>query len=164
MWKLILVFSILSFLDKSKEKSTFIIINDCNKWNKRFYSKFNNHFSYSREVEKNGLVGFVFGWIDEEYKLSTKSLTFSEIMDSDPIYTSQLSLSDWSNLPRENQRIFILIPEDYCSRKRFLYGYEFTLYEVRLYVSGRSTEDVFNEPIKLLPLPEVDSVRRKKKD
>jgi hypothetical protein len=101
MWKLILVFFILSFLDNSKERSTLIILDDCDKWNKVSRGKYNNHFSYLREVEKIGLVGFIFGWIDEDYRLSTKSLTFSEIRNSEPKYTSQLSLNDWYRLPRE---------------------------------------------------------------
>lgn len=161
MWKLILVSSFLSFLVISREKSTFIILDDCDKWNKRFQGNYDQHFSYSREVEKIGLVGFIFGWIDENDKLSTKSQTFSEIVESNPVYTSQLSYRDWYSLAKENERIFILIPEDYCSEKRFFYNYEFTLYEVRLHVSA-STEDVIDEPLNLLQLQEVDSVRRRK--
>jgi hypothetical protein len=163
MWKLILVFFILSFLVKSKERSTLIILDDCDKWNKVSRGKFNNHFSYLREVEKIGLVGFIFGWIDEDYRLSTKSLTFSEIRKSEPLYTSQFSINDWYSLPREYERVFILAPEDYCSEKRFLHDYEFTVYEVILNVTA-STDDVITEPLNLLPLPEVDLVRRKKKD
>lgn len=162
MWRLILYLIILPFFDSFSKKEVILILNDCENWELYNYRVDKNHFSYSKEFKDFPFVSMGHAWIDEEYKLSTKSLNFSEIIDSDPIYTSQLSLNDWYSVQREYEKIFILIPEDYCSEKRVLHGYEFTLYEVNLYVTA-DTDDVI-EPLNLLPLPEVDSVRRKKKD
>jgi len=163
MWKLILVFFFLTFSIQERQKWPIIILDDCEKWEKIKPRKNDHFFSYSKNVEKIGPVDFGFGWIDEEYKLSTQTMTFSQILDFDPIYTSQLNHHDWRNLARENERVFILVPEDYCSDKRFLHDYKFTLYEVRIHVTA-STEDLVVNPKKLFPLPEVDTLRRKKKN
>ncbi|WP_338221175.1 hypothetical protein [Algoriphagus sp. oki45] len=90
-------------------------------------------------------------------------MTFSQIMESDPIYTSQLNHHDWRNLARENVRVYILIPEDYCSEKRFLHDHQFTLYEVRVHVTA-SANDVVSNPKDLFSFPELDTLRRKKKN
>lgn len=163
MWKLILVFFLFTFSIQERQKWAIIVLDDCSKWKRIALLKNDQFFSYSRDVEKIGPVDFGFGWIDEEYKLSTQSMTFSKIMDSNPVYTSQLNHRDWRNSSSEYERVFILIPEDYCSEKRFLYDYQFTLYEVKVHVSA-STDDLIILPKNLLPLPEVDTLSRKKKN
>lgn len=163
MWKLILVFFFFAIQINEGQKWTLIILDDCENWKRISSPKIDHFFSYYKDVEKIGPVDFGFGWIDDEDKLSTQSMTFSQIMESDPIYTSQLNHHDWRNLARENVRVFILIPEDYCSEKRFLHDYKFTLYEVRVHVTA-SADDVVRNPKDLFSFPELDTLRRKKKN
>ncbi|MCE7055061.1 hypothetical protein LZF95_10280 [Algoriphagus sp. AGSA1] len=74
-------------------------------------------------------------YVYPEDRLSTMSMKFSEILESNPSYTSDLKSFDaWVDFAyrRDKKKIFILIPRDYCSGKRFVSDQSFTLYEVRV--------------------------------
>lgn len=138
MWKLILFLALLTFFDTSSKpkKEVIFILDNCEDWDRFHFQHETSQFSYYSEKKEFPLISMIHAWIDEEYKLSTKSLTYPEIMDSEHLFSSQLNLKDWYELSNDSgPRVFILIPEDYCSEKRFLHYYKFTLYEVHLNVT-----------------------------
>lgn len=138
MWKLILFLMLLPFFDTSSKpkKEVIFILDNCENWDRLNFQHGTSQFSYYCENKDFPLIYMVHAWIDEENKLSTKSLTFPEIMDSEHLFTSQLKLKDWYELSNDSSpRVFILNPEDYCSEKRFIHDYKFTLYEVHLNVT-----------------------------
>jgi len=163
MWKLILFISVLTVFVSSQERRRVIvvIINDCEEWRLLDSKPGTNHIRYLRKgIELP--VSFSHAWMIEQDKLSTKRLTYSEILKSDYIFSSQLNLEEWYELENDHsRRIFILRPEDYCSGKRFWYNYQFVLYEVKLFVEATGN-DVAPLEIPIAPIPAVDTLRRKK--
>jgi hypothetical protein len=63
-------------------------------------------------------------------------MRYAEILEQNPRYTSELNADDWLKLDNEKRKIYLLRPDDYCTRKRFVFNQEFTLYEVRVGLSG----------------------------
>ncbi|MBN3581230.1 hypothetical protein JYB64_02455 [Algoriphagus aestuarii] len=62
-----------------------------------------------------------------------QSLTKPEIEKGEFFNSSQLDFQDWYDLNKmKGKKLFVMMAEDFCSRKRFEYGYSFTLYEVRI--------------------------------
>ncbi|MDN3204127.1 hypothetical protein [Algoriphagus sediminis] len=164
MWKLILFTSILAgqFSHVNQRKILFVVIDDCEKWDRGSYRPGTSHFSYTRKGREFPLISFGHAWIDEADQLTTDRSTYSDILKSDYVFTSDLSLDEWYELGNDpDRRIFLLPPEDYCSAKRFVYNYQFTVYEVRVHVSA-SGNDLAPLEIPIAPIPAVDTLRRKK--
>lgn len=118
--------------------TTVIILDDCAKWSGRRTGKDPSFFGYFKLKSDRNSVVFNYGWMDKPDSLTTMKGTYAEILKSGAIFSSDLSDEEWYELDDDpDRRIFILRPEDYCSDKRFLYNYNFTLYEVRIYVSRK---------------------------
>lgn len=123
-------------MSSKPKKEVIFILDNCEDWDRFNFQHETSQFFYYSENNDFPLISMVHAWIEEEYKLSTKSLTYPEIMDSVHLFTSQLKLKDWYELSLDSgPKVFILIPEDYCSEKRFIYDNKFTLYEVHLNVT-----------------------------
>ncbi len=65
-------------------------------------------------------------------------MRYADILEQNPRYTSELKKEDWIELTfgKNKKKIFLLRPDDYCTRNRFVLNQEFTLYEVRMGLSG----------------------------
>lgn len=63
-------------------------------------------------------------------------MRYADILEQKPKYTSELNADDWIKLDNEKRKIYLLRPDDFCSGKRFVLNQEFTLYEVRVRLSG----------------------------
>ncbi len=162
MWQLILITLFFAFSETQKSEPLFIILDDCNKWENRSQGENDQHFTLSREVENIGLVGFIYGWIDQAESLGFRHLTYGSLLAAKPIFSSDLSREDWYELGNiTDQELFIMTPEDYCSERRFRYDHKFKLYEMKLYVQA-SSDDLAPLEIPIPPIPAVDTLRRKK--
>ncbi len=63
-------------------------------------------------------------------------MRYADILEQNPRYTSELKKEDWIKLDNEKRKIYLLRPDDFCSRRRFVLNQEFTLYEIRIGLSG----------------------------
>ncbi len=139
MWKLVFIISFLfefPFLETQTE--TVIIVDDCQKWRKGLPGKYPEAFSFSKDLENYENISLIHGWLVPEKRLTTKTLTFSEISVLNPIFTSEMSYTDWNNLLKNPKlKFYILRPDCFCSKSRFEFGYEFKVYEVIVSLSAK---------------------------
>ena len=120
-----------------------LILDDCKEWS------INEHPSKTKEqemiqkqrffVEKSWTqvgqnVRLSFFWFYPEEELSSIKMTYSQIINGNYQFTSELSFDDWYELQSKNRnrKIFLLLSTDYCSEKRFVLNQEFELYEVNM--------------------------------
>jgi hypothetical protein len=75
-------------------------------------------------------------WMIPEDSMSKINVRYADILEQNPRYTSELKKEDWLKLDNDKRKIFLLRPDEYCSRKRFVFNQQFTLYEVRVRLSG----------------------------
>lgn len=158
MWKLALVISLLSkclFVEDSS--ITVLILDDCQKWVKRRVSVNPDHFGYI--IKHKGEVGIgtiSHSWMYKRDSLGIIDQTFADILKAKPIFSSELSIENWRELDNDpKRRIFVLQSEDYCSSKRFVYNWQFTLYEVKIYVDATGND-------LLPPINTMDTLRMKR--
>ena len=81
-------------------------------------------------------IMLIHDWMLLEDSLSKIYMRYADILEQNPRYTSDLNAEDWLKLDNEKRKIFLLRPDEYCSRKRFVFNQQFTLYEVRVRLSG----------------------------
>lgn len=139
MWNLVSFILIALLLPFSGSKdSVLIIVDDCQKWRKGFTSKNSEIFYFSKNVSSEPRVSFIHGWLDPKDSLSKKPINHPVIKNAQIYYTSQLKEEDWYKLSSDSgPRIFILRPEDFCSKNRFVLNNKFFVYEVILNVSRK---------------------------
>ena len=114
---------------------TWTTTNDSAKLETLGYPK-GTRVSMNKGFDKSHVFVFHF-WLQEEKNLEIKTLTYPEILRSEIIYTSDLEAVDWLKYWRkETPKLFLLLPEDYCSKKRFNFNHTFTLYEVEIEIDG----------------------------
>jgi hypothetical protein len=75
-------------------------------------------------------------WMIPEDSMSKINVRYADILEQNPRYTSELKKEDWLKLDNDKRKIFLLRPDEYCSRKRFVFNQQFTLYEVGVRLSG----------------------------
>jgi hypothetical protein len=138
MWKLILIILTISlFASTQKEDSIYIIVDDCKNWRIRTYGNLSDQFFLSKERKNKLIISLGHGWIEPSAKLTTEKLTFPQILNKEPIYTSTLNDEGWYKLIQvPNRKFYILRYDDFCSERRFLYGFTFVLYEVKIHMDG----------------------------
>ena len=136
MWKLILLLSLWLAPTPSPSDSIILIADDCTQWRMSILHKKKGYFGFTKSTLDFHLVGISHGWIFPEDSLSKINMRYAEIMEQNPRYTSELKKEDWIKLDNEKRKIYLLRPDDFCSEKRFVLNQEFTLYEVRVGLSG----------------------------
>jgi hypothetical protein len=140
MWKLIATIIFSVYLNIVPNNYTILIIDDCTGWEKMTNGlKYTENFILTRGIPKEESVSLGHVWFDPEQKLLTKTLSFIEINEANPLYVSELDFEDWTafNNSKEKGKIFVLLPEDYCSNKRFINNQKFTLYEITLVLAEK---------------------------
>ena len=136
MWKLILVLAIWLYPTPDPSDYTILIADDCTQWKMSFFHKKKRHFGFSKSTPDFHSIGLSHGWISPEDSLSKINMRYADILEQNPRYTSDLTAEDWLKLDNEKRKIFFLRPDDFCSGRRFVFNQEFTLYEVRVSLSG----------------------------
>lgn len=136
MWKLILLLTLWLAPTPSPSDSIILIADDCTQWRMSILHKKKGYFGFTKSTPDFHLVGISHGWIFPEDSLSKINMRYADILEQNPRYTSELNADDWIKLDNEKRKIYLLRPEDYCSGRRFVFNQEFTLYEVRIGLSG----------------------------
>ena len=120
-----------------------LILDDCTTWEFKDYSqpgpdlKKSDYPSFSFrkiELKTNDYISLSHIGVSLEEKTLSLDLTFPEILSYDPVFSSKLSLADWYSLEASNPGtpIYLVIPSDYCSEKRFIWQQKFTVYLIHL--------------------------------
>lgn len=136
-----LILSILLQLFSTLEnRDIILIIEDCTGWKKITNGlKYPENFILNKDNPREESVSLGHAWFDPEQKLLTKSLSFSEIVEANPLYVSEFDFEDWIalNNSKEKGKIYVLLPEDYCTNKRFIQNQKLALYEITLVLAER---------------------------
>ncbi len=136
MWKLIVLpLFICNILFFNHSEFVILILDDCQDWssvpNNALRTK--SDFIYSKDLPKNKSVSIGHSWNEPKLKPETKSVSYSDLNNKEIFYSSEMSFENWDIL--KDRKVFVLKPEDFCSSKRFEFGYQFVLYEVKIIVS-----------------------------
>jgi hypothetical protein len=68
-----------------------------------------------------------------EIDKATKKMTYQELLDSSPMYSSEMSYLDWRQISRKHfDLVYVLRPEDYCKEGGIDTGKQITVYQVNL--------------------------------
>jgi hypothetical protein len=132
MWKLISLFSIyFSLLGEPQ----IIVIDDCQNWKKLTEGfKYKGNFILYRDQPRDQSISLGYAWLDSGNMPKNSKISFAEINDKNARFSSELSFEDWRSF-FVGKKIFILLPEDFCSSKRLEFGHQITLYEVSVRLS-----------------------------
>jgi hypothetical protein len=119
-------------------KDIILVIDDCKKWNEIKLNPIDGRYSIFKEISKFHHTTLSHNWMNPEDKLATIHLTYQEMLNYQPIFSSDLSSEDWYDLMSKTRtrKMFILKPNDFCSNKRFIFGEKFELLEVRISLGG----------------------------
>lgn len=120
-----------------------LILDDCTTWEFKDYSQpspdlkksDNPRFFFKKiELKTNNYISVSHTGVSFEDKTLSLDLTYPEILSHDPVFSSNLSLADWYSLEVSNPGtpIYLVMPSDYCSEKRFIWQQKFTDYLIHL--------------------------------
>ena len=136
MWKLILVLAIWLAPNPAPSDYIILIADDCTKWGKIDPYRKTARYSIVKSTPDFHSIMLIHDWMIPEDSMSKINVRYADILEQNPRYTSELKKEDWLKLDNDKRKIFLLRPDDYCSRKRFVFNQQFTLYEVRVRLSG----------------------------
>ena len=131
MWKLILVLAIWLAPNPAPSEYIILIADDCTNWGKIDPYRKTARYSIVKSTPDFQSIMLIHDWMLPEDSLSKINMRHADILEQNPRYTSELKKEDWLILDNDKRKIFLLRPDDYCSRKRFVFNQQFTLYEVR---------------------------------
>lgn len=136
MWKLILVLAIWLAPNPTPSDYIILIADDCTKWGKIDPYRKSARYSIVKSTPDFHSIMLIHDWMIPEDSMSKINKRYADIMEQNPRYTSELKKEDWMKLDNDKRKIFLLRPDEYCSGKRFVFNQQFTLYEVRVRLSG----------------------------
>ena len=136
MWKLILVLAIWLAPNPAPSDYIILIADDCTNWGKIDPYRKTARYSIVKFTPDFQSIMLIHDWMLPEDSLSKINMRHADILEQNPRYTSELKKEDWLKLDNDKRKIFLLRPDDYCSRKRFVFNQQFTLYEVHVRLSG----------------------------
>jgi hypothetical protein len=136
MWKLILVLAIWLAPNPTPSDYIILIADDCTKWGKIDPYRKSARYSIVKSTPDFHSIMLIHDWMIPEDSMSKINVRYADILEQNPRYTSELKKEDWLKLDNDKRKIFLLRPDEYCSRKRFVFNQQFTLYEVRVRLSG----------------------------
>ncbi|SFT73236.1 hypothetical protein SAMN04489724_1895 [Algoriphagus locisalis] len=134
MWKLILIIPFWFLPQPPTPDFVVLIVNNCQlaKYVERGENP-KRFFIVLDYRDTRGLVTLGHDYIYPEDKPSTMTMSYREILQGNPMFTSDINnLLSWAKLKTNKKKIFILLSSDYCSGKRFVSSQSFTLYEVKI--------------------------------
>jgi hypothetical protein len=136
MWKLILVLAIWLAQNPAPSDYIILIADDCTNWGKIDPYRKTARYSIVKSTPDFQSIMLIHDWMLPEDSLSKINMRHADILEQNPRYTSELKKEDWLKLDNDKRKIYLLRPDEYCSRKRFVFNQQFTLYEVRVRLSG----------------------------
>jgi hypothetical protein len=136
MWKLILVLAIWLAPNPAPSDYIILIADDCTNWGKIDPYRKTARYSIVKSTPDFQSIMLIHDWMLPEDSLSKINMRHADILEQNPRYTSELKKEDWLKLDNDKRKIYLLRPDEYCSRKRFVFNQQFTLYEVRVRLSG----------------------------
>jgi hypothetical protein len=136
MWKLILVLAIWLAPNPAPSDYIILIADDCTNWGKIDPYRKTARYSIVKSTPDFHSIMLIHDWMLPEDSLSKINMRHADILEQNPRYTSELKKEDWLKLDNDKRKIYLLRPDEYCSRKRFVFNQQFTLYEVRVRLSG----------------------------
>jgi hypothetical protein len=136
MWKLILVLAIWLYPTPDPSDYIILIADDCTNWGKIDPYRKTARYSLVKSTPDFQSIMLIHDWMLPEDSLSKINMRHADILEQNPRYTSELKKEDWLKLDNDKRKIYLLRPDEYCSRKRFVFNQQFTLYEVRVRLSG----------------------------
>jgi len=136
MWKLILVLAIWLAPNPAPSDYIILIADDCTNWGKIDPYRKTTRYSIVKSTPDFHSIMLIHDWMIPEDSMSKINVRYADILEQNPRYTSELKKEDWLKLDNDKRKIFLLRPDEYCSRKRFVFNQQFTLYEVRVRLSG----------------------------
>jgi hypothetical protein len=138
MWKLILVLVIWLYPISDPSDYIILIADDCMQWRKIDPYRKSDRFSIVKSTRDFHRIMLIHYWIFPEDSLSKINMRYSDILEQNPRYTSELKKEDWFELAygKDKKKLFLLRPDDFCSGRRFVLNQEFTLYEFSIGLSG----------------------------
>jgi hypothetical protein len=136
MWKLILVLAIWLAPNPAPSDYIILIADDCTNWGKIDPYRKTARYSIVKSTPDFQSIMLIHDWMLPEDSLSKINMRHADILEQNPRYTSELKKEDWLKLDNDKRKIFLLRPDDYYSRKRFVFNQQFTLYEVHVRLSG----------------------------
>ncbi|RAI95342.1 hypothetical protein [Algoriphagus yeomjeoni] len=134
MWKLILLLLFWFLPQLPTSDYVVLIVDDCQlaKYVERGENP-KRFFIALHYKDERGLVTLGHNYIYPEDKPATMTMSYPKILQSNPIFTSDINdLLSWAKLAINKKKIFILLSSDYCSGKRFVSNQSFMLYEVKI--------------------------------
>lgn len=141
---IIALISLSALRSNKKPEFRILILDECVEW------KFKSSYTDSESLEHQKIAESVihleknfdssnYVWIThlgllEENPMLTIELTLPEVLSRNPSFSSEFSMKEWHEfrIKKPIQPVYVLIPSDYCSEKRFLANQKFTLYLVHL--------------------------------
>ncbi len=136
MWNLILVLAIWLAQNPTPSDYIILIADDCTKWGKIDPYRKSARYSIVKSTPDFHSIMLIHDWMIPEDSMSKINQRYADIMEQNPRYTSELKKEDWMKLDNDKRKFFLLRPDEYCSGKRFVFNQQFTLYEVRVRLSG----------------------------
>lgn len=131
---------LLHSLDKEK---VFIIVDECKSWEKnrilddQYFFTFNNEVCcvspYYSIQGKDSLASVKLFNVDINLNpAETLEISLTEMLNTGAKFSSAMSYEDWYAINSEEADLYIILPDDFCSIKRFNYNEVFTVYKVNL--------------------------------
>jgi hypothetical protein len=136
VWKLILVLAIWLAPNPAPSDYIILIADDCTNWGKIDPYRKTDRYSIVKSTPDFHSIMLIHDWMIPEDSMSKINVRYADILEQNPRYTSELKKEDWLKLDNDKRKIFLLRPDEYCSRKRFVFNQQFTLYEVGVRLSG----------------------------
>ncbi|PZX53144.1 hypothetical protein [Algoriphagus chordae] len=131
-----------SFSTVEKEK-IYVIIDDCQKWENprtisgQYFSIASNKVCcvppFNTYKGKDSLASVHLFNVDLDLNPpDLLKITFSELLDYGAKFSSEMSFEEWDSINSDEIDLYILLTDDFCSRKRFNYNEVFTVYKTNL--------------------------------
>jgi hypothetical protein len=155
----LLVFT--SLFSKAEKEKVFVIIDDCQQWGKRrpideqYFSITTNKVWLSSSYyfyDEQDTLASVHLFNGDIYLNPPELLEMSlaEMLNCGVQFSSEIGVEDWSTFNSEGSELYIILPEDFCSEKKFLHSTNFTLYKTRVDYPGPECV-LIDDPMRFFP-------------
>ncbi|MCE7055057.1 hypothetical protein LZF95_10260 [Algoriphagus sp. AGSA1] len=165
----LLVSTLFSRVEKEK---VFVVIDDCQQWEKhrpideQYFSITTNKVCcvppfYSHEGKDSLASVHLFNGDIDLNPPDKLEIIYAELLNSGVRFSSEMSFEEWGALNLAEKDVYILLPDDFCSTKRFIYDVVFTVYRAKLRTESYYThQDLLppeGDPMRFFP---KDTIRR----
>ncbi|WPR74546.1 hypothetical protein [Algoriphagus sp. NG3] len=164
----LLISTLFSRIEKEK---VFVIIDDCQQWEKhrpideQYFSITTNKVCcassyYSSYDDKDTLASVhLFNGDIDLNPPELLEIAYTELLNLGVRFSSEIGVEQWGTFNSEESELYIILPDDFCSEKRFLHSAIFTLYKTRVSIDypGPDCVLIIDDPMRFFP---KDTIRR----